>query len=217
MTAATLVQNGILAPASAATALQASAMAASASSTAKSAAATVPASAKNVPVAPTTAVPASATVATNAATAPATAPASATSARPTAAPFVPAPHRGATTTQVGTPSSFGKAPSPAGAVGGTVFALVFVLGLIFALAWLAKRMPGVAGGSNRALRVVASLSLGPREKVVVVDVGGRQLLLGVGAGGTRTLHTLDAPLPEAERPATPPFAQLLAQHFGKKA
>jgi flagellar protein FliO/FliZ len=98
-----------------------------------------------------------------------------------------------------------------------VFALVFVLGLIFALAWLAKRMPGVAGGSNRALRVVASLSLGPREKVVVVDVGGRQLLLGVGAGGTRTLHTLDAPLPEAERPATPPFAQLLAQHFGKKA
>jgi flagellar protein FliO/FliZ len=131
---------------------------------------------------------------------------------------VPAPaHRGATATHVGTPQTFGKAPSPAGAVGGTVFALVFVLGLIFALAWLAKRMPGVAAGSNRALRVVASLSLGPREKVVVVDVGGKQLLLGVGAGGTRTLHTLEAPLPEVERPSTPPFAQLLAQHFGKKA
>jgi flagellar protein FliO/FliZ len=119
--------------------------------------------------------------------------------------------------QVGAPPAFGKAQSPAGAVGGTVFALLFVVGLILALAWLAKRMPGVAGSSNRALRVVASLSLGPREKVVVVDVGGKQLLLGVGAGGTRTLHTLEAPLPEAERPATPPFAQLLAQHFGKKA
>ena len=205
VTAATLVQNGILAPAGAATALQASVVAAA-----------TPAAPTTVPAAATTAIPAPATVAPTAAAAPASA--SATSAHaPTATPFVPAPHRGATTTQVGAPDTFGKAPSPAGAVGGTVFALVFVLGLIFALAWLAKRMPGVAGGSTRALRVVASLSLGPREKVVVVDVGGTQLLLGVGAGGTRTLHTLDAPLPEAERPATPPFAQLLAQHFGKKA
>jgi flagellar protein FliO/FliZ len=192
MTAAALVQNGILAPATAATALQASAT---------TPAAGTPAAA---PVdAMTTATPA------NSAT---PAPAS------TTAPFVPAPaHRNASTAHVGTPPAFGKAQSPAGAVGGTVFALVFVVGLILALAWLAKRMPGVAGSSNRALRVVASLSLGPREKVVVVDVGGKQLLLGVGAGGTRTLHTLDAPLPEAERPATPPFAQLLAQHFGKKA
>ena len=112
------------------------------------------------------------------------------------------------------------APSAAGAVGGTVFALVFVLGLILALAWLAKRMPGLAGASNPSLKLVASLSLGPRERVVVVDVGGTQLLLGVGAGGTRALHTLDAPLPAAERPqrgALPPFAQLLAQQFGKKS
>jgi flagellar protein FliO/FliZ len=194
MTAATLVQNGILAPATAATALQASA----------AAPATVPAA--------TTPAATGSTASTITAT-PSTAP---TPAQP-AMPFVPAPHRGATTAQVGTPAAFGKAQNPAGAVGGTVFALVFVVGLILALAWLAKRMPGVAGSSNRALRVVASLSLGPREKVVVVDVGGKQLLLGVGAGGTRTLHTLDAPLPEAERPATPPFAQLLAQHFGKKA
>jgi len=101
-----------------------------------------------------------------------------------------------------------------------VFALVFVLGLILALAWLAKRMPGLAGASNPSLKLVASLSLGPRERVVVVDLGGTQLLLGVGAGGTRALHTLDAPLPASERPqraALPPFAQLLAQQFGKKS
>jgi flagellar protein FliO/FliZ len=195
MTSAALVQNGILAPATAATALQASAAA-----PATGPAATTPAATGTTASTATTATPATTS-----------APAK------TVMPFVPAPHRGATTTQVGTPSAFGKAQSPAGAVGGTVFALVFVVGLILALAWLAKRMPGVAGSSSRALRVVASLSLGPREKVVVVDVGGQQLLLGVGAGGTRTLHALDAPLPEAERAATPPFAQLLAQHFGKKA
>lgn len=110
----------------------------------------------------------------------------------------------------------GEAPSAAGAVGGTLFALVLVVGLIFGLAWIARRMPGVAGRGNARLRVVASLALGPRERVVVVDVGGTQLLLGVGAGGTRTLHTLETPLP-AEAPSQPaPFAQLLAQHFGKK-
>lgn len=114
-------------------------------------------------------------------------------------------------------ASASQATSTAGAVGGTAFALLLVLALIFALAWLAKRMPGVAGGSHRALRVVASLSLGPRDRVVVVDVGGTQLLLGVGAGGTRALHTLGTPLPEAEAPRAPAFAQLLARHLGKKA
>ena len=122
-----------------------------------------------------------------------------------------------TTAHTAKPATFGQAPSAAGAVGGTVFALLFVLALILALAWLAKRMPGVAGAGNPALRIVGSLSLGPRERVVVVDVGGTQLLLGVGAGGTRALHTLAAPLPVAERTPATPFAQLLAQHFGKKA
>jgi flagellar protein FliO/FliZ len=122
-----------------------------------------------------------------------------------------------TTAHAAKPATFGQAPSAAGAVGGTVFALLFVLALILALAWLAKRMPGVAGAGNPALRIVGSLSLGPRERVVVVDVGGTQLLLGVGAGGTRALHTLAAPLPVAERAPATPFAQLLAQHFGKKA
>ncbi|HVI58822.1 MAG TPA: flagellar biosynthetic protein FliO [Luteimonas sp.] len=112
------------------------------------------------------------------------------------------------------------APGGAGSIGGALFALVLVVGLILALAWLARRMPGFGGGAraNPALRVVGSLPLGPRERVVVVAVGQTQLLLGVGAGGTRTLHTLDAPLPEpAAARGTPAFAQLLAQHFGKKA
>ncbi|MGO4220288.1 flagellar biosynthetic protein FliO [Lysobacter sp. TAF61] len=107
-------------------------------------------------------------------------------------------------------------PASAGSIGGAVLALMLVIGLIFALAWLARRMPGMGGASNPALRIVGSLALGPRERLVVVAVGETQLLLGVGAGGTRTLHTLDAPLPLAT-PATPAFAQLLAQHFGKKA
>jgi flagellar protein FliO/FliZ len=105
----------------------------------------------------------------------------------------------------------------AGMVGSTVLALLLVVGVILALAWLAKRMPGLGGvgGGNPALRVVGSLALGPRERLVVVAVGDTQLLLATGPQGTRALHTLDQPLP-APAAAPSPFAQVLAQHFGKK-
>jgi len=120
--------------------------------------------------------------------------------------------------QPSAPGPVSQSPATAGSLGGAVFALVLVVGLILALSWLARRMPGLggSGGSHPALRIVGALALGPRDRLVVVEVGETQLLLGVGAGGTRTLHTLEQPLPEAATRSTPAFAQLLAQHFGKK-
>lgn len=122
------------------------------------------------------------------------------------------------TAQVATPGSATPvaSASSAGSIGGAVLALVLVVGLIVALGWFARRMPGIGGASNPALRVLGSLSLGPRERVVVVAVGDTQLLVGTGATGTRVLHTLDTPLPVPEAKPTPVFAQVLAQQFGKK-
>lgn len=124
------------------------------------------------------------------------------------------------TAQVGIASphgtAAGSAPSGAGSIGGALLALVLVIGLIVLLGWLAKRLPGVGGATNPALRVLGSLSLGPRERVVVIAVGETQLLVGTGAAGTRVLHTLDTPLPVPADKPTPAFAQVLAQQFGKK-
>lgn len=142
---------------------------------------------------------------------------SATPATPMATPLAAHSSPQVISAHVGVPAPRPSSPATAGSIGGAVLALVLVVGLILLLAWLAKRMPGLGGASgNPALRIVGSLALGPRERVVVVAVGDTQLLLGVGAGGTRTLHTLTEPLPVAAA-ATPAFAQLLAQHFGKKA
>lgn len=122
------------------------------------------------------------------------------------------------TAHTGAATSLPHSPANAGSIGGALLSLLLVIGLILALAWLARRMPGFRGtAGNASLRVVGSLSLGPRERVVVVAVGDTQLVLGVGAGGTRTLHTLAEPLPVAAATTSPAFAQLLAQHFGKKA
>lgn len=132
-----------------------------------------------------------------------------------AAPASAAPALATATTQAPPAPAFGEHTGPAGAVGGTVLALLLVVGVILALAWLAKRLPGVAGSGNPALKIVGSLALGPRERVVVVAVGDTQLLLSTGPHGTRALHTLEQPLPVATATSSP-FAQVLAQQLGRK-
>ena len=122
---------------------------------------------------------------------------------------------GAPATRVGQHAA--AAPSMFGAV----LALLAVLALIVGLGWLLKRMPGSGFKPAEGLRVVASLNVGAKERVVVVDVNGEQLLLGVTAGGIATLHRLPEPLPTPE-PARlpdfknlPNFAQLLQQRLRK--
>ena len=106
---------------------------------------------------------------------------------------------------------------------GAFFALLLVLGLIIGLAWLLKRMPGSGFRPADGLRVVASLHLGTKERAVVVEVGGRQLLLGVSPGGVTLLHELPEPLPTPEAPRLPNlkelpnFAQLLSQRLRRNS
>lgn len=94
-------------------------------------------------------------------------------------------------------------------LGGTLVALAVVVGLILFLAFVLKKLPGAGLKSLPGLRVVASLAVGPRERVVVVDCAGQQLLLGVTQHGVNLLHTLPERLGEAPTPAG--FPELLAR------
>jgi len=71
--------------------------------------------------------------------------------------------------------------------------MVAVLGLIVGISWLLKRSGRfqIAGGG---LRVLGGLSMGTRERVVLLQVGETQLLLGVAPGRVQTLHVLEQPL-----------------------
>lgn len=106
-------------------------------------------------------------------------------------------------------------------LGGAIVALLAVLALIVGLAWLLKRLPGAGLRSSDQLRVLSSLSVGQRERLLVVQVGPQQLLLGVTTQGITTLHTLAEPLPEPAPVAAPgaiplpAFAQLLTRHLRK--
>lgn len=82
------------------------------------------------------------------------------------------------------------------------FGLAVVIGLIFLFAWVARRFGLQTSGSGRLLKVVSSVMVGQRERVVVVEIGDSWLVLGVAAGQVRALHTLPAgKLPEHQAPA----------------
>jgi flagellar protein FliO/FliZ len=74
----------------------------------------------------------------------------------------------------------------------TLLGLALILALIFAGAWLVKRMGGLPAGGKGMVRILGGTSLGARERVVVVEVEGARLVLGVAPGRVQTLHVLPA-------------------------
>ena len=125
----------------------------------------------------------------------------------------------AASTAVSTP----VAPSPLPGLGQTALSLIVVLGLIFALAWLLKRVQGVRLGGPANLRIHAGLQVGPKEKVLMIEAGGQHLLIGVSAGSVNTLHVFAEP-PTAAVPAAadaPPiataFRDVLKRSLGQKS
>lgn len=83
-------------------------------------------------------------------------------------------------------------------LGKTALALVLVVGCVLLCGWLARRVGSTARSTASGLRVVSSTSLGQREKVVIVQVQGQWLVLGVTAQQVNTLAQMQAPPADAE-------------------
>ncbi len=72
--------------------------------------------------------------------------------------------------------------------------LGLVLALIFGCSWFVKRMGGLPAAGGNAIKVLSVTSVGSRERIALVEVGGKQLLLGVTAQQINTLHSFDEPV-----------------------
>lgn len=94
--------------------------------------------------------------------------------------------------------------------------LLLVIGLIFLLAWLMRRVQQIVPRGGQVIKVLATQALGPRDRLVLVQVGTEQVLLGLTPGAITPLHVLKEPvhLPDAE-PASGEFAQRLMELLGK--
>ena len=81
-----------------------------------------------------------------------------------------------------------------GGLGEVTLALLLVLGAVFALAWVLKRVRTFGSRVGGALDVLAQLPLGQKERAVLIRVGTAQILLGVAPGRVNTLYVLPEPL-----------------------
>lgn len=73
-----------------------------------------------------------------------------------------------------------------------IVSLAVVLALVGVFAWLAKRFRGgqMQGG---LIQIVSGLSLGPKDRVVLLRVGQEEVLVGVSPAGMRALHVMQKP------------------------
>lgn len=82
--------------------------------------------------------------------------------------------------------------NPATGIEDVAFSLAIVLVLIFVLAWLVKRFaPGGGRIGSRHMRVLSTLPLGSKERLMLVDAAGTQMVIGVSPAGIECLHVFD--------------------------
>jgi len=76
-----------------------------------------------------------------------------------------------------------------------VISLTIVVAVVIGLGWMFKklslRMPG-----NRQIKVICALPLGQRERILVIEIQGKQRVIGVTAHNINFLFELENPLPE---------------------
>jgi len=94
--------------------------------------------------------------------------------------------------------SSAQAPMPIAPVSfGGMLQILFGLGLVLAAvagtAWLLRRFSPGQIGAGGALKVIGGVALGPKERLVLVEIGETWLVLGVAPGQVNTLHTVPKP------------------------
>ena len=104
-------------------------------------------------------------------------------------------------------------PSIGGAgIATLIMNLILVLLIIAVCAWVYSRGQHRLAGSDQGLKVVASHQVGSRERIVVMQVGNEQVMLGITATSINHLHTLTEGLQDSEPDVAPSgFAQRLKQ------
>ncbi|MDD5579450.1 MAG: flagellar biosynthetic protein FliO [Methylobacter sp.] len=69
--------------------------------------------------------------------------------------------------------------------------LLIVLSLFFLCVWGMRKLTVLSVNGAEKMRIVGGISLGMREKVILLQAGKKQLILGVTPGRIQTLHILE--------------------------
>ena len=92
---------------------------------------------------------------------------------------------------------------------------VVVILLLISVLVLLRRFNGVSSQMSGNMRVISSVGVGQRERVVLLQVGVEQILIGVGPGNVRKIHAFDQPVVETSPSNTPNFSDVWRVVMGK--
>lgn len=88
--------------------------------------------------------------------------------------------------------------------------LIAVVAAILLASFLYTRMKGPNIGGKNVINIIASQALGPRERILLIEIADTQLVVGLTASSVRTLHVFgEAVVRAAEPAATSNFAERL--------
>ncbi len=113
-----------------------------------------------------------------------------------------------TASQVACAGNVNSSPTSPGVVGPSEIlnmgtSLVLIIVAIVVVGWLYSRAQGMRAHNGEVIHVLATQPLGPKERVLLVEVAGKQLILGITASQIQTLHVLDRPLVDEKRASLP--------------
>lgn len=83
--------------------------------------------------------------------------------------------------------------------------------LLWGAVWALRRLRPGAGGGGGDCAIIRALPLGPRERLLVVQIGGKHLVVGIGATSVSLLCELAEPLPPAPTGVNATFAAAIGK------
>jgi flagellar protein FliO/FliZ len=102
-------------------------------------------------------------------------------------------------------------PLSVGSLTQLTVSLIAIVALILAISWALKRLRLAGPRGSGEIVVLDELSVGPRDRIVLVRVGESQLLVGIGASGLVPLTPLATPIVLKGGTRSPAFAERLRE------
>lgn len=110
-------------------------------------------------------------------------------------------------------------PASAGSLFQVLLGLIVVLALMAGAAWLMRRLGLSKIASPTAVKVIGGVSVGSRERILVVEVADQWIVVGVAPGRVNTLSTMDrqeVPAQPETLPVARNFSSWLKQTIEKR-
>jgi flagellar protein FliO/FliZ len=102
-------------------------------------------------------------------------------------------------------------PLSVGSLTQLTLSLIAIVALIFAISWALKRLKLAGPRGSGEMVILDQLSVGPRERIMLIRVGESQVLVGLGASGLQSLTPLAVPIVLKEGTHAPAFAERLRE------